>query len=186
MQKKIVFLIISSLIVSILFSQEDFLNYDRQFSEIIEEVNEDSISILIEKSDYKLTILYNNKRIKSYPVVFGSNPIDDKLRQGDCCTPEGLYKVRDHYPHKSWSKFIWIDYPTAASWEKHNSAKANGVISQNSSIGGEIGIHGVPCGCDNLIDEKYNWTLGCISLKNVDVNEIYIIIKNGTEIEIRH
>ncbi|MBT3756536.1 MAG: L,D-transpeptidase, partial [Candidatus Cloacimonetes bacterium] len=52
--------------------------------------------------------------------------------------------------------------------------------------GGEIGIHGVPAGYDNMIDEKYNWTLGCISLKNVDVNEIYKLIKVGTRIEIRH
>jgi len=186
MQKKIIFLIILYFFVSILFSQEDFLNYDRHFSEIIEEVNEDSISILIEKSDYKLTILYNNKMLKSYPIVLGSNPTDDKLRQGDCCTPEGFFKVRAHYPHKSWSKFIWIDYPTTKSWEKHNSAKTQGLIPQNSSIGGEIGIHGVPSGYDNYIDEKWNWTLGCISLKNADVNEIYNIIKDGTKIEIRH
>ena len=131
-------------------------------------------------------MLYNNEEIKSYPVVFGSNPIDDKLRQGDSCTPEGIFKVRAHYPHKSWSKFIWIDYPTEDSWKKHNTAKSSGFITENAAIGGEIGIHGVPEGYDNMIDEKYNWTLGCISLKNVDVNEIYMIIKVGTKIEIRH
>ena len=169
-----------------LFSQNDLLNYNKQISELIEDLNKENISILIEKSEYKLTILYNNIRIKSFPVVFGSNPIDDKLRQGDSRTPEGFFKVRAYYPHKSWSKFIWIDYPTANSWKKHNSAKSTGLISQNSSIGGEIGIHGVPTGCDNMIDEKHNWTLGCISLKNSDVNEIYEIMKAGTEIEIRH
>jgi len=178
-------LIIFCISISV-FAQETYLNYSIDIQELIPNLDVDSTSILIEKSEYKLTILYNGAKIKSYPVVFGSNPIDDKLREGDCCTPEGLFSVRDLYPHRSWSKFIWIDYPTSESWENHNSALAEGLIPQNSSIGGEIGIHGVPNGCDNLIDEKYNWTLGCISLKNSDVNEIYKIIKDGIKIEIRH
>ena len=186
MQKKTVILFLLFLFVTVLFSQENFLNYNKQISEIITEVNIDDISILIEKSKYKLTILYADEQLKSYPVALGSNPVDDKLRQGDCCTPEGFFKVRAKYPHKNWSKFIWIDYPTAESWEKHNSAKSEGLITNNSSIGGEIGIHGVPSGYDNLIDEKSNWTLGCISLKNSDINEIYKYIKDGTKIEIRH
>ncbi len=183
---KLGFFIILLLFASFLFSHTTPLHYEKLISELIQDINKDSISILIEKSEYKLTILYNDKKIKSYPVVFGSNPVDDKLKQGDSCTPEGIFKVRAFYPHKSWSKFIWIDYPTANSWKKHNAAKSNGIISLNSSIGGEIGIHGVPTGYDNMIDEKYNWTLGCISLKNVDVNEIYKLIKVGTKIEIRH
>ena len=184
--RKIIIAITIALIFYPLLSQEDYLNYQNQISELIANINKDSVSILIEKSEYKFTILYNDKRIKSYPVVFGSNPVDDKLKQGDSCTPEGIFKVRAFYPHKSWSKFIWIDYPTANSWKKHNAAKSNGTIPQSASIGGEIGIHGVPTGYNNMIDEKYNWTLGCISLKNVDVNEIYKLIKVGTKIEIRH
>ncbi len=171
---------------TVIYSQDPYLNYDQPLTKLIENVNADSISILIEKSEYKLTIMSNNKRIKSYPVVFGSNPVDDKLREGDSCTPEGFFTVLDLYPHKSWSKFIWIDYPTAESWRKHNAAKDSGMIRSSASIGGEIGIHGVPSGYDNMIDEKFNWTLGCISLKNSDIDEIYAIIKAGTEIEIRH
>jgi len=186
MRIKLGLFVILSLLASFLFSQNDFLNYKKHISEFIGDINKDCISILIEKSEYKLTILYNDEKIKSYPVVFGSNPINDKLQQGDSCTPEGFFMVRAHYPHKSWSKFIWIDYPTKDSWKKHNTAKSSGLITENASIGGEIGIHGVPEGYDNMIDEKYNWTLGCISLTNSDVNEIYSIIKVGTKIEIRH
>ena len=83
MQKKIVILIILSLSVSILFSQENLLNHVRQISELIENLNIDSISILIEKSEYKLTIIYNDNKIKSYPVVFGSNPVADCKRSID-------------------------------------------------------------------------------------------------------
>jgi murein L,D-transpeptidase YafK len=165
---------------------QQLLNYDKKISELIESIDKDKVSLLIEKSDYRLTILYEGKKIKSYPVVFGSNPIDDKLRQGDGCTPEGEFKIRTKYPHHSWSKFLWIDYPTDDSWDKHKEAKAQNKIPQNSSIGGEIGIHGVPEGTDYLIDSKENWTLGCISLKNKDINEIYSITKIGTKVIIKH
>lgn len=86
---------------------------------------------------------------------------------------------------KSWSKFIWINYPTEDSWKKHNNAKEVGNIPSDAKIGGEIGIHGVPHGMDEYINLKYNWTLGCISLKNKDVNEIYPYIQEQTKIEIR-
>ncbi|MCD4796582.1 MAG: L,D-transpeptidase [Candidatus Cloacimonetes bacterium] len=187
------FILISIILLSIYpaFSQnpannQQLLNYDKNISDLIENLNKDSIQIIIEKSKYKLSIQYYRKIIKSYPVVFGSNPIDDKLRQGDSCTPEGEFKIRDRYPHHSWSKFLWIDYPTDDSWSKHKEAKSQNKIPQNANIGGDLGIHGVPKGMDYLIDSKENWTLGCISLKNKDINEIYSITKIGTKVVIKH
>lgn len=123
--------------------------------------------------------------LKSYPVVFGFNPVDDKLRQGDGCTPEGVFKIRAKYPNKDWSKFIWIDYPNKDSWKKFQQAKDAGIIPKDASIGGDVGIHGVPKGADYAIDEKQNWTLGCISLKNKDIDEIYNFVTNDMLIEIK-
>jgi hypothetical protein len=90
--------------------------------------------------------------------------------------------VHTKYPHRSWDKFIWINYPTEDSWKKHRQAKRDGIIDQSAKIGGEIGIHGVPAGTDNLIDLRMNWTLGCISLKNNDINDFYPFIKAGTAV----
>ncbi len=164
-----------------------YRNYDFSLPELIVtlELNPDNISILIDKSDHKLVLLADTAIIKEYPVVFGGNPVDDKLRQGDKCTPEGTFYMASKYPHKKWSKFIWINYPTDESWQKHNAAKQKGIIPGNSKIGGEIGIHGVPEGMDKLIDLGINWTLGCISMKNRDVNEIYPYISESTVIVIR-
>ena len=133
-----------------------------------------------------MDIVYDKKVIKTYPVVFGFNPFDDKLKQGDGCTPEGEFGIRAKYPHSSWSKFIWIDYPNKASWEKHAKAKKDGTISKKATIGGEVGIHGVPAGYDYIIDEKQNWTLGCISLKNKDIDDLYESIGTKTRILIFH
>ena len=71
-------------------------------------------------------------------------------------------------------------YPNEHSWAKHNKAKSDGVIEETAGIDGEIGIHGVPRGSDEIIDLGMNWTLGCISLKNKDINEFYPYIRTGT------
>ena len=140
--------------------------------------------IYIDKSDLTLGIYVDQQLIKLYPIVLGKNQVDDKRREGDNCTPEGKFIIRDLYPHKSWSKFIWVNYPTEESYAKHNAAKAAGTVKQSAGIGGEIGIHGVPDGTDYMIDEKMHWTAGCISLKNVHVNEIFEYVQVGTSIEI--
>lgn len=142
------------------------------------------ISILIEKSRHRLTIYQAKIAIKSYPVVFGDNPKGDKFIEGDRRTPEGIFHLKDLYPHPQWSKFMWLDYPNAASWRKHLTAKQTGKISWYTSIGKDVGIHGVPANSDKLIEAQVNWTLGCISLKTADVNEVYSVAKSGTLIEI--
>lgn len=148
------------------------------------QLKKEQLHILIDKSDYKLFVRADTSIVKTYATVFGTNPIDDKLMQGDRSTPEGHFKVRAFYPHKRWSKFIWIDYPNESSWKKHNKAKAEHRIPADAAIGGEIGIHGVPKNSAGLISNKQNWTWGCISLTNEDVDELYTIIYKNMPIEI--
>jgi lipoprotein-anchoring transpeptidase ErfK/SrfK len=145
--------------------------------------NRNNISILIEKSQHRLTVYYNQTPVKSYPVVFGNLP-GDKQREGDRKTPEGILRIRDKYPHESWSKFLWLDYPNAQSECKHARAKQRGEIPWESPIGGEVGIHGVPIGQDMLVTDRQNWTWGCPSLKTADINELYDLVQVGTVIEI--
>ncbi len=160
---------------------------DQPLGDLIRDLDLDvkDISILIDKSEYTLQLVADSITIKTYPVVFGSNPIDDKRKEGDKCTPEGTFTIRDLYPHEKWSKFLWVDYPNEESWKKHNASKANGEIDKDATIGGEIGIHGVPNNDESLIDEKINWTLGCISLKNKHIDEIYNFVSKGTLIKIQ-
>ena len=181
------FLLFFLFIISCNSQDIKYKNYDLSIQDIIKgyEPVKDKISILIDKSDYKLSVLIDTIILKEYPVVFGKNPVDDKLKQGDKCTPEGTFGIISKYPHKKWSKFIWIDYPNEDSWQKHNKAKEDGKISENAKIGGEIGIHGVPEGLDFLIDTKFNWTLGCISMKNKDVDELYQYICETTQVVIK-
>jgi murein L,D-transpeptidase YafK len=161
-------------------------NYEKPLQEILpkNDINLADILIQVIKSQRQLIVYYQNKPVKSYPIVLGQNPVGDKQKQGDYKTPEGVFQVHDLYPHPEWSKFIWINYPTGVSWRKYWRAKLAGDINWQDGIGGEIGIHGVPAGQDYLIDQKNDWTWGCISLKNKDVDELYEYLQKGTVINI--
>lgn len=149
-------------------------------------IPKNDVRIVISKSKYTLHVEYKNEVLITYPCVFGFNPIDDKHEEGDGCTPEGEFKIRSKYAHKSWKYFIWIDYPNRESWRRFNERKENGEISENGTIGGEIGIHGVPEDSDDLISSQTNWTLGCISLTRASITDLYKSIGDHTKITILH
>jgi hypothetical protein len=46
----------------------------------------------------------------TYPVVFGSRSLDDKMIEGDRRTPEGTFHILDKRPHSKWHKIMMIDY----------------------------------------------------------------------------
>jgi murein L,D-transpeptidase YafK len=167
-------------------NHDSLLNYTLPLKGLIDSLGlkNEKVRLLISKSHYTLTFLANDIPLKTYPVVLGPNTIDDKRMEGDGCTPEGIFGIRNMYPHRSWSKFIWIDYPNEDSWKKHRLSKQKGEIPETATIGGEIGIHGVPDGNDALIEERINWTAGCISLKTNDINEIFDNTSKSTLIEI--
>lgn len=163
-------------------AEEKLINYDKKLSQLPANMKITSLEIF--KSRYRLYAYHKNLVVKSYPVVFGFNPVDDKLMEGDGCTPEGEFKIKTKYPHKKWSKFIWLDYPNAQSQKKHAEAKKAKLIPAKATIGGSVGIHGVPYMTDISISQRVNWTLGCISLKNKDIDELYQNVDNNTMVKI--
>jgi murein L,D-transpeptidase YafK len=187
MRKPLLIILILTIICCHGFTLRHLVNDSIPLDEILDSMGivPGTICLQIDKSDFILSIMTDSIVIKQYPVVLGGNPVDDKLCQGDQCTPEGRFSVRAKYPHQDWSKFIWIDYPNEDSWQKHRKAKEKGIIDEQVAIGGEIGIHGAPKGTDEIIDLGMNWTLGCISLKNKDVNEFYPFINKGTMVIIQ-
>ncbi|MGP8050992.1 MAG: L,D-transpeptidase family protein [Desulfobaccales bacterium] len=134
--------------------------------------------IVVHKLSRRLTFYQGITPLKSYPIVLGNDPYNDKLCQGDTCTPEGVYRVRAKYPHSRWDDFIWLDYPNAQNWLKFGRAKEAGRLPADAQIGGDVGIHGTEDPLRNLSGE--NWTHGCISLQNHDLEEIYPLVTEQT------
>jgi len=139
--------------------------------------------IVVHKLTRRLTFYQGLTPLKTYPVVLGADPYNDKLRQGDSCTPEGVYRVRAKYPHHKWAMFIWIDYPNTQNWLKFGRAKQTGRLPEDADIGGQVGIHGTEDPLKNLVGQ--NWTKGCVSLLNKDLEEIYPLVNDKTLVVIK-
>ncbi len=157
----------------------------KRFSFGVESGPVGNISILIDKTDYELSVYDDKGWYATYPVVFGNNSLADKKMEGDKNTPEGKFTITAKRVHDKWCRFLSLDYPTADDREKFNQRKQRGEIPANARIGGGIGIHGTWPHEDPVIDRYKNWTLGCISMKNEDVKDLYMFTKSGTRVTIR-
>jgi murein L,D-transpeptidase YafK len=144
-----------------------------------------NVYVVIDKSDYELSVYDDKGWYATYPVVFGNNSLSDKKMEGDKNTPEGSFKIASKRVHDKWHRFLALDYPTKESWDKFKQRKAKGEIPGSAKIGGGIGIHGTWPHEDFQIDRYKNWTLGCISMKNEDVEDFYRYAQVGMKIIIR-
>lgn len=145
----------------------------------------ESYHIIVSKRHYELRVYDSKGWLVTFPVVFGSKDMSDKMMEGDRKTPEGTFTIINKRVHDKWDRFLMLDYPNAESYKKFNDRKARGLIPQNASIGGGVGIHGTWPHEGYAIDQYQNWTWGCISMKNKDVEELYQMVPVGTTVTIQ-
>lgn len=142
--------------------------------------------ILVRKTQHTLSLIEGQQVVKTYPVVLGKDPYWAKLYQGDHRTPEGEYHIAKKYYHPFWSRFMLLDYPTPANREIYDWSATRNLVPGNGrgapGPGGAIGIHGTED--EGLNRRGVNWTEGCISLFNADVDELYELVPVGTRVVI--
>lgn len=143
------------------------------------------VSIVIDKSSYELYVYDAKGWYATYPVVFGNSSLDDKKMEGDRNTPEGSFRIVNKRVHDKWDRYMGLDYPTQESIARFNERKRRGEIPSSARPGAGIGIHGVWPHEDFVIDRYKNWTDGCISLKNGDIEDLYNYVPIGTPVTIR-
>ncbi len=142
-------------------------------------------SIIIDKTRYELQVYDDKGWLVTFPVVFGNRDLKDKMMEGDKETPEGNFTIISKRVHEKWDRFMELDYPNAESYAKFNQRKEEGLIPPYAKIGGGIGIHGTWPHDEITVDGYQNWTDGCISLKDRDIEELYNMIPVGTRVTIR-
>ena len=122
------------------------------------------LSLLVDKSDYTLTILLNNHFIKQYPVGIGKSDktpvgvfvIDNKLVNPTWYSPEGVYQ----YGHpKNVLGTRWIGFEDT-----------DGLYG--------YGIHGT-ANPDSIGKDMSN---GCIRMRNENVEELFDFVKAKTRV----
>jgi len=144
-----------------------------------------AVYIIVDKSEYSLSVYDDEGWYATYPAVFGNKSLDDKYMEGDRKTPEGTFHIMNKRPHAKWHKIMLLDYPNKESWTKFNQRKAQGVIPRNARIGGGIAIHGTWPNDNIVVDDYTNWTNGCISVKNEDLDELFGFLQVGTKVIIQ-
>ncbi len=138
--------------------------------------------IRVQKLDRRLTVYDDTTPIRSYPIVLGGDPYGAKLHEGDNRTPEGEYHILAKYPHRAWSRFMLLDYPTPLNVHLYDWSREFGLLPTNPGVGGQVGIHGT---VDDAVNRRGdNWTRGCISLLNKDIEDLYSLVDVGTRVVI--
>ncbi|MGM5482035.1 MAG: L,D-transpeptidase family protein, partial [Nanobdellota archaeon] len=121
-----------------------------------------------------------------YNIELGLNPFDDKIMEGDKCTPEGKYKVevvKDRGETKFYKAFL-INYPNNEDLARFEKLKRSGDITNLATPGSLIEIHGRGSGNKGK-NKGSNWTWGCIALSNKSINELFQYdINKGTPVTI--
>ena len=135
------------------------------------------------KSRHQLIVYYKGHEYRTYHAVFGRNRENGtKLWAGDRRTPEGVYTIIEKHPSLRWEWFLGLNYPNHMDHYRYLQLRdAQGIPLEGGrdvGEGGHIGIHGT----DNPILNRGNidWTTGCISVNNLDIDELSRILPIGT------
>ena len=131
-------------------------------------------SVVVRKSDRKLYLMNGQNVVRRYRIGLGFSPKGHKIAKGDGKTPEGTYRIDRKNPQSKFHLSLGISYPNAADRAR---SKTLGV-----DPGGDIFIHGEDTKPHFW---KRNWTQGCISLKNEQIEEVYALVRIGTPVLIQ-
>jgi murein L,D-transpeptidase YafK len=148
--------------------------------------------IVVLKSKRQLELYSEGAIVRTYPIGLGLNPVDDKKREGDRCTPEGDFYVFVKNPKSAYYLSLGISYPNIEDAERGlrdglitraqrdqivRAIRAKTTPPQNTALGGEIYIHGNGA--------KSDWTWGCVALENEDIGELYKAVEVGIPVTIK-
>ena len=130
-------------------------------------------NLVVYKSKRKMEVYSGDRLVKTYVIALGRSPVGHKEYEGDCKTPEGVYKINDRNPNSAYHKNLGISYPN-----EQDVAHARTI---GKDPGGHIKIHGLrnDRGYIGKFHRWKNWTAGCIAVTNEEVDELYEHIARG-------
>lgn len=127
--------------------------------------------IVVLKSERQMFLLHDRQVLKAVRIDLGFEPEGDKKIEGDGKTPEGEYIIDRRNPESRFHLSLGINYPNQRDIAE---AKALG-----KKPGGDIFIHG-----QGSLPRGRDWTWGCISITNEEMEDVYAMVRNGTRISI--
>ncbi len=151
--------------------------------------------IVIDKATQTLTVFRDNQKIAVFPISIGLDSYSDKIKRGDCATPEGCFYITYKKPDTKYYLFMGLSYPNRVdAWWAYRrrlitvfqmmkiwrAIKLRYSPPTSTALGGAIGIHG-----GGLLKKGIrDWTEGCIALNNKDILKLYKISYIGEKVVI--
>ncbi len=162
--------------------------------------NEPSPWIFVDTQARTLSVLQGGKTLHTFTdISIGRSGTSHAKISQDGTTPLGKFKVSHIIEDSPFVRFFGLNYPgishatealasgliTAEEFARIRSAHRHGrVPPQNTALGGHIGIHGVGKG-DPVIHEEFNWTNGCVALRNEQLRLLGTWVGIGTRVVIQ-
>lgn len=150
----------------------------------------------------RVLLVRDGQQVKAtFQVALGRGGKGDKNRLGDNKTPIGTYRIVGVSDSGAFDTFLRLNYPnvkdafyglkraliTRRDFDRIVSAlRHNQVPPQNTRLGGAIGIHGLGEETPEKvhIQNKLDWTQGCIALRNHDLHALRSYVDVGTRVVI--
>lgn len=160
------------------------------------------VSLVVDKSTYRVELYSDSILVKSYKAVFGKNQGNFKRSKDEKVTPVGRFKICNIDTNYLYHKKLMLNFPNSQiaaealkygfinkqDHDKIAAVNGNNCPPFNTKLGGEIGIIGI--GEYDLIFRNlpfaFNWTDGSIAISNESIDELHLIVKIGTPVEIRN
>lgn len=151
-------------------------------------------TLRVQKSLRQLTYEEGGAVVRTFRCALGSADdaaLGDKVRQGDCKTPEGEHYVAWKNPNSSFHLFLGLSYPMdrhadrALAESRIDAATHRRIVDavkrrrqppQDTPLGGWVGIHGGGSSSD--------WTLGCVAVTDEEIEWLFARTRVGDRISI--
>jgi murein L,D-transpeptidase YafK len=135
----------------------------------------------------------NNQVVRVYRVGLGTDPVNDKVKEGDRRTPEGTFYIFTKNEHSAYYLSLGLSYPNVEDAKRGlrdglidrpqydqivAAIRNKGEPPQKTALGGEIYLHGN--------GSRSDWTWGCVALDNKDIRELFDAVPVKTPVVIKH
>lgn len=129
--------------------------------------------VVIQKGARRMFLLNGPTVLQTYEIDLGFAPRGDKKIEGDGKTPEGTYFIDRKNPNSNFHLSLGISYPN-----EQDIAEAEAL---GEEPGGDIFIHGA----SNVLGQRgTDWTFGCISVSDREIEDVYAMVNEGTQVDL--
>lgn len=142
--------------------------------------------LVVDKSDHRMDAFSGERLVRTYRVAIGAGGLGPKRFEGDGHTPEGAYRIDRRHESRRFHRFLHVSYPNDEDRRRHRALLERGEIPEGTGIGGDIGVHGESdVAAVRALGRSIDWTAGCISVSDPEIEELYRAVVPNAVIEIR-